>query len=337
MDFSSSVYLEKYLSSLDDSHPLLVSFKLNDEYRMHFDKLLGELDSVPNLIGKIKILKDASNWESTVSELEFARSIKALNPEFIQEGNKPDLKITLNGESIFFEVKLLADIDEANRIYRELWAMPSDFVVKIEYTLLDKREKADAIIDFVASKIKNRQTGSFSLDDTEIEIQKKKTVGSERTWLMMTMKEAITIDFDLLRRKIFKDFWDKIRQFLSEQFVFWVIDVKRWQYGEDDYRRVVYGNTVEDLSVGMTHFVGFEKIYKAYEKNRELVHHTGLIPSFHYPEKDGLFFLDEASCLDGVIIRSFTKQYFLANPFSSPQLRFDTLRTLKRLFNGPLV
>lgn len=326
MDFSSNAYLEKYLSSFDDSHPLLVSFELNDEYRAYFDKLLSELDSVPNLIGKIKVLKDASNWESTVSELEFARSIKSLNPEFIQEGNKPDLKITLNGESIFFEVKLLADTDEASRVYRELWAIPSDFMVRIEYGLLEKKEKADAIIEFVTTKIKNQQTGSFSFDDTEIEIQKKKTSSSERTGVISTMKEAMTIPFEPLRRKVFKDFWDKMRQFLSEQFVFWVIDVKRWQYDADDFRTVVYGTTVTDLTVGIRHFVGFEKIYRALEKNHELVYDTGLVPRFIYPEKDGLFFLDEANCLDGLIVKSFTKQYFLPNPFSTPQLKFDTLR-----------
>jgi hypothetical protein len=153
------------------------------------------------------------------------------------------------------------------------------------------------------------------------------------------MKEAITTDFELLRKKVFKDFWDKMHQFLSEQFVFWVIDVKRWQYGGDDidFKRVVYGTTVQDLSIGIRHFVGFDKIYKAFDKNPELFNDTGLVPSFTYPEKDGLFFLNEANCLDGLIVKSFTKQYFLPNPFSAPQLRFDTMRILRKSFNSALV
>jgi hypothetical protein len=163
MDFSSNTYLEKYLNSFDDNHPLLISFELDSEYKTYFNGLLGELDSVPNLISKIKILKDGSNWESTVSELEFARSIKALNPEFIQEGNRPDLKVTLNGESIFFEVKLLADTDEASRVYRELWAIPSDFVVKIKYGLLEKKEKTDAIIDLSREKLRTNKLVRFYL------------------------------------------------------------------------------------------------------------------------------------------------------------------------------
>lgn len=162
-------------------------------------------------------MKDTANWESAVSELEFARSIKVLNPEFIQKENTPDLKITLNGESIFFEVKLLTD--EASRIYKELWAIPSDFIVKVDYALLDKK-KVDAIIEFVTAKIKSQQTGSFSLDDTDIRIQKKKILGLERTGVISTMKEAITIPFEPLRKKVFKDFWDKMHQFLSGQFVF---------------------------------------------------------------------------------------------------------------------
>jgi len=336
MDFSSNAYLEKYLNSFDDDHPLLILFELNPEYKTYFNELLGELDSIPNLNSKIKIMKDASNWESTVSELEFAKSIKVLNPEFIQEENRPDLKITLNGESVFFEVKLLIDTDEASRVYKELWAVPSDFVVKIDYGLLDKKEKVDAIIEFVIAKIKSQQTGSFSLNGTDIKIQKKKTVGSERTGVISTMKEAITIPFEPLRKKVFKDFWDKMHQFLSEQFVFWVIDVKRWQYCVDDidFKRVVYGTTVADLGIGRRLFVGFEDIYTAFEKNPELFNDTRLVPTFTYPERDGLFFLNEAKCLDGLVIRSFSKQYFLANPFSAPQLKFDTIRTLRRLLNS---
>lgn len=295
MDFSSNAYLEKYLNSFDDDHPLLISFELNSEYKTYFNELLGELDSVPNLNSKIKIMKDASNWESIVSELEFAKSIKELNPEFIQTKNKPDLKITLNGENVFFEVKLLADTDEASRVYKEIWAVPSDFVVKIDYDLLDK-EKADAIIESVITKIKSQQTGSFSLNGTDIEINKKKTAGYERTAVILTMKEAIKISFEWLRRKVFKDFWDKMHQFLSEQFVFWVIDVKNWQYGTDDidFKQIVYGTTVEDLSIGIRLFVGFEDIYKAFDKTPELFNDTGLVPKFTYPQKDGLFFLNEA-------------------------------------------
>lgn len=150
------------------------------------------------------------------------------------------------------------------------------------------------------------------------------------------MKEAITIPFEPLRKKVFKDFWDKMHQFLSEQFVFWVIDVKRWQYGIDDidFKRVVYGTTVEDLAIVSRLFVGFDDIYRAFAKNGELFNDTGLVPRFTYPLKDGLFFLNEAKCLRGLIINSFGKQYFLINPFSAPQLKLDTIRILRRYFNS---
>jgi hypothetical protein len=333
MDFGSDFYLKKYLDSFDGDHPLLISFELNGEYRTYFDKLLGELDSVPNLMSKIKIMKDASNWESIVSELEFARSNKALNPEFIHTENAPDLKTTVNGESIFFEVKLLTETDEARRIYEEIWAIPSNFVVKIDYGLLDKK-KVDQIIDFVTAKIKSQQTGSFSLDETDIEIQKKKTLGSIRTGVISTMKEAIEITFEPFRKKVFKDFWDKMHQFVSEQFVIWVIDAQRWQHGVDDFKMVVYGTTVADLGIGRRLFVGFEDIYGAFAKNGELLNETGLVPTFTYPLKDGLFFLKEAKCLAGLLIRRFGIQHFLANPFADHQLKSDTIRTLKRVLEG---
>jgi len=271
MDFSSHTYLRKYLNSFDDSHPLLNFFELNPDYKTHFDKLLGELDTVSNLSSKIKRMKDPYNWESIISELEFARNIKALSPEFVQAKNKPDLKITLYGEDILFEVKLLSDTDEANRVYREIWAQLSDFVVKNEYGLLDK-EKANAIIEFVIARIKSQQTGAFSIDGTDIEInKKKKTVGSERTRVVLIMKEAIKISSEWLRRKVYADFWDKLHQFSSERFVFWVIDVKNWKYATDDldFRDIVYGKTVEDLGVGMRLLVGFEDIYTAFNKTPE--------------------------------------------------------------------
>jgi hypothetical protein len=303
---------------------------LNPDYKTCFNELLGEIDSIPNLNSKIRIMKDASNWESIVSELEFARNIKALNPEFIQTENKPDLKITLNGESVFFEVKILAATDPSHKVYKEIWAEPSDFVIKIYYGLLDEG-KADAIIEFVKTKIKNQQTGSFSLNGTDIEINKKKTVGSERTWVVLIMKEAIKISSEWLRRKVFKEFWDKLHQFSSEQFVFWVIDVKNWKYATDDidFKDIVYGKTVEDPYIGIKHYVGFEDIYEVYEKTPELFDNTGLVPKLHYPMKDGLFFLNEAKCLDGLVVRSFSKQYFLVNPFSEPQLQLNTIRILR--------
>jgi len=337
MDFGSNVYLKRYLREFKDDHPLLTLFGLNQEYMEFFDKLLGEIDSIPNLNSKIKQMrKDSSNWESIVSELEFARKIKALNPKFVSvKGSpSPDICIDCLGEQVYFEVKLLADTEEASRVYREIWAVESDFRVEIVYENLDqdKPDKANRLIDFVKKKIQNHQTGSFEVDGHEVRIQKKISAKSSRTALIMRSKEAFLVPLELLKRGIFRVFYDKILQFSAQDFVFWVIDVQRSKYGLDFFKAIVYGNTVSDKVVGLKHYVGFEDIYQIYLKNPELFNNTDIVPEFTYPKKDGLFFLKDAKCLNGIIIKSRGRTSFLLNPFADPQLDINIIRKLKNFF-----
>lgn len=331
MDFGSNSYLTKYLGRFKDDHPLLILFDLNPEYMTYFNKLLEDLDKIPNLSSKIKQMRDTSNWQSSVSELEFARDIKELNPEFVQpKKGSPftDVRLDLLGKELFFEVKLLVETDESARVYKEVWKIPSDFLVEIIHEILD-RNKADELIAFVTNKIKNLQTGSFEINGTLVTIRKKTSTKSPRTSLIMRCKEAILISLDSLRRKIFMDFFDKLRQFSSEKFVFWVIDTKRWKYDEQCFKSVVYGNVVTDMTVGLKRYVGFEDIYKIYLKNLELFNNTGIVPTFTYPKKDGLFFLKEATCLNGIIVKSHRRLHFLVNPFADPQIDIAIIRKLR--------
>jgi len=334
MNSDPNLYLSKHLKDFGDDHPLLIIFDLNPDFMTYFEALLKDLDAMPNLSSKIKQLKDPSNWESVVSELEFAEEIRGLNPEFVlPKGSTPstDLRIDLFGEKLFFEVKLLAETDEASRVYRNIWAIESDFLVQIVYEILD-RDKADKLIDFVRDKIMSQQTGSFRVDGNEVEIQRKRVLKSPRTSLIMRSKEALEIPFEPLRRKIFMDFYDKLPQFLSERFVFWVIDAKRWKHNYEDFKTVVYGSTVADLTVGLRHYLGFEEIYRTHMKNPELFYKTDIVPTFTYPRKDGLFFLKDAECLNGIVIRSHGQTRFLLNPFADPQLDIAIIRKLRDLF-----
>lgn len=128
----------------------------------------------------------------------------------------------------------MVETDESARVYEEIWKIRSDFLVEIVCEILD-RNKADRLIDFVISKIKNLQTGSFEVNGTMVRIRKKTSTKSPRTSLIMRSKEAVIISLEPLRRKIFRDFYDKLHQFTSERFVFWVIDTKN-------------GNTMKNLS-----------------------------------------------------------------------------------------
>lgn len=331
MDFGSNSYLTKYLGQFKDDHPLLLLFDLNPAYMTSFNKLLEDLDKIPNLSSKIKQMRDPSNWQSIVSELEFARDIKQLNPIFVQpKKGTPftDVKLDLLGKEVFFEVKLLVETDEATRVFEEIWKVPSDFFVEIVHEILD-RNKANTLIDFVKSKIKNLETGSFEINGTEVTIRKKRLTKSPRTSLIMQSKEAIMIPLETLRRKIFMDFYDKLHQFSSEKFVFWVIDAKKWQYNEESFKSVVYGNVVIDLTVGLKRYVGFEDIYKVYMKDPELFEDTGIVPTFTYPKKDGLFFLKETTCLNGIILKCHGRTHLLINPFADPQIDITTIRKLR--------
>jgi hypothetical protein len=335
MNFGSKAYLAKHLKEFEDDHPLLILFNLNPKYMAYFDKLLEELDSIHNLSSKISQMKDPSNWQSIVSELEFARSIRELNPIFVpQKKGSPstDVEINLSGERIYFEVKLLTETDEASRVYKEIWTIESDFLVEIAYESIDK-EKADRLIYFVSNKIKDHQTGQFEIDGNEIKIRKKISVKSPRTALIMQSKEAFLIPLEPLRQKIFLDFFDKIPQFSTEKFVFWVIDVERRKYGHDFFRAVAHGNTVTDMTIGLKHYVGFEDIYKTYSKNPELFQGTDIVPMFTYPKKNGLFFLKEAECLNGLIVKAYGRTQFLLNPFANPQLDINIIRKLKNFFS----
>ena len=75
----------------------------------------------------------------------------------------------------------------------------------------------------------------------------------------------------------------------------------RWIMTSDDIKRLLYGTITEDHVVGYKNFIGFEKIYKAYNSHLEIVNSTELVPKFIYPEKDGLYFMDNFDILNGVI------------------------------------
>jgi hypothetical protein len=41
-----------------------------------------------------------------------------------------------------------------------------------------------------------------------------------------------------------------------------------------------------------------------------------------------LFFLEDAKCLKGIIIKSYGKLHLLINPFADPQLKMDIIKIL---------
>lgn len=332
-------YVKEYLGKFDESHPLILQFKINPDYMEYFDKLLSNLINVPNLENKINELrKDKGNWESYISELKFCNRIIQLEPKFIpSKGEKadPDLEIELDGEKIFFEVKLLSETDESKRVYKELFSIRSDYIVIINYDILTK-EKADKLIEAIKERIYNKKTGEFRLDFADIKIIEKNSLskksGKKNTYLIMTTRETAEIERETLKRKLLLDFYKKIKQFNSGRKVFWVLDIDRWKYSVECVKEVFHGTTTYDLSGGLSHYVGFEKIYKYFDKNPEIVQSTDIMPKFIYPNKDGLIFNDDFKILNGIVAFKENKMGFFINPFAENQIDIQRFRKLKNFF-----
>ena len=313
MDFKRHANLQANLSDFDENHPLLVIFELNPKYMDVIESLFDELKAVTNFATKIQELKDTSNWQSVISELEFARKIKALTPEFIkkEKGTRtPDIKANISGNEAFFEVKLLLENDEAHRLYGEIWKLESDLLVRINHGTLDKAQ-VDSLIGFIQEQITLKATGTFSVDGTDITIQKRANPQSKRTALI-TVQIASHITFEPIRKKLFMEFYDKLTQFESCQPIFWVVDCQRWKYDHDDIKRTVYGTIQNDMTVGNSMY-GFAGIMKIACDNLELFNGTNLVPTLTFPLKDGLFFLHEASCLNGLITKNHGETGLLVN------------------------
>jgi hypothetical protein len=335
LDFKNHAFLRKSLGDFEEDHPLLVFFELNPEYMDYVENLFKEVNGTQNLETKIDEMKDVSNWESTLSELEFVRKVKALNPAFMkkEKGSRtPDLKASLLGKDIFFEVKLLLENDEARRIYDEVWRIESDLTVKLSHDALS-RSQTDRLVEFITNKVKSNTIGAFQFEGADIEIQKRINPKTKRTALI-TFQRPVLIPLEPIRKKVFMEFYDKLIQFESCKPIFWVVDCLRWKYGHDNFKAIFYGTSTTDMTVGLKLY-GLSDITAKAAANIELFNHTGLIPTLTYPDKNGLFFLHDAGCLNGVIEKTHGHTHLLINPFAQQQIDNDSLRQLRMVLEPP--
>lgn len=337
---------EKFLEQLEEDHPIKSIITWNDHFKKYLICLIDFLDknTIKNLDSKLNELKrDKANWESYISEMEFCRKLADLSPEFIPSRNKgatPDIKISLNGEDIYFEVKLLRDVEMSTELFKRISEIISDYIVIINYDPLNlSKEYIEKAYQLVLNNIKEHKIGKFNINNVlDIEIKEKKDVAKEfkkesRTWVVLSMKEAIEIDVDKLKKKILLDFYNKLKQLKSVKNIFWVIDLRRWQYNIDDLKTVFYGNIVADYAIGTKNFVGFDDIYEVFRKNPELLNGTNLVPCFTYPKKDGLFFNEDFKILNGVVGIKGNKSLLLVNPFAWDQLDISIIRKLRKVIN----
>jgi hypothetical protein len=131
---------------------------------------------------------------------------------------------------------MLVENDLATRVTHEIMKIESDLIVSIDFRTLDN-EKADRLIEFIRNKISAKEIGSHSFGDSEIKITKKTLIKTKRTEVMSISPYEISME--TIRKKIFKDFDDKLNQFKSYNPIFWVIDCQKWEVSIDCFASIV--------------------------------------------------------------------------------------------------
>ena len=338
-------YLKKWFSGINEDHPIIKNIKLYPKSKKYWNNLLCEIDNISGLRNKISEMKnDPAGYKSIISELEFCRKIITFNPKFISsrtKGPSPDIEATVLGQIFYFEVKSIMETDEMRHVFEEIRKIKSFYIVWISYYKINKNQ-SDDLITIVKTLIDEKSTGIFVTVDGEfkIEIEKKRKIAgksrSHKTAVIMGLQEPVTIgkkELSNFRKKIIMDFFKKERQLKSNRPIFLVLYLDRWIMTSDDIKQLLYGMITEDHVVGCRNFVGFEKIYKAYNSHLEIVNSTSIVPKFIYPEKDGLYFMDNFNILNGVITVYNNSYEFFINPFAEKQIRIDEFRVLKRFFN----
>lgn len=230
-------YVKKYLNNLEVDHPLSITFRLNSDYLEYFNDLLRDLDNVPNLLEKIKEMNSNKiGWRGIRSELEFAKEIKKLHPEFIKPPNSSistvDLKSSVVGTDVFFEVKLLDDDSyKDNKVVVEV--SETNLTTKITYSKLTE-EEINKILERRNKAITTNKEDSFSIGNADIKIQRNPPFPPKE--INFHIK-----DLDGMREKILKEFKAKEKQLKKYSPIFLVIDCLRPDYNKINFTNFVYG------------------------------------------------------------------------------------------------
>lgn len=240
LDSQNHPYIRKHFGNcrLEKNHPLRIP-NSNSEYMNYVENILKELDGAPNLETKIKKMKKTVQWESILSELEFAKRVKSLNPEFVKEERKngkktPDLKVNLSGKELFFEIEMLVDNTANSRIANKIRKISSNLTLTIHGIIYDDKT-ADALIEFLKNKINSNETGCFSFEGINIEIMPTNYLKGI-TWF------EYEIPIKSMKEKISKAFNDKLPQFMFRKPIFWIIDCKRFYFSHGSFETVLCDN-----------------------------------------------------------------------------------------------
>ncbi|MCW4005537.1 MAG: hypothetical protein NWF04_02910 [Candidatus Bathyarchaeota archaeon] len=321
MDYTNYPFLKKFIGDFEKDHPLVKRFELVPTYKGHIERLLQESEGLQNIQHKINRIKNKrdNNWESYIVELEFARKIKSLKPEFIREENgkagkaTPDLKTCLLGKNVYFEVGLIKTPVDIGRLMGEIGRIKSDLRVQITFddSLELNEYQEDKLLEEIKAKIGAGITGCFPAAGYEIKIYKNRLDGTTESTPLSFCQLKSNVVSEQIRRKIRSVFDKKNKQFKAYSPVFCVIDCEKWEYDITDYKRALYGNSI----------AARKTIFELYTD-------SGLENLSINPDKTGIFYENEAKYLSGVIIMYCGNTYLLPNPNTEYPLDHNSMKHL---------
>ncbi|MDD5446549.1 MAG: hypothetical protein PHY36_01530 [Methanocellales archaeon] len=328
-------YIYKNFDDLSDDHPIRIAEAIeNKDLLEYLEGLLYKLQGVKGLSDRIEEIKrDKKSFYSFISELKVAAFLKDKSDdlEIIPPSKKvrnPDIKIIKNGRDFFVEVKRLSNLE--NKIFEEIHQISSPYFIKVATKGLLNENEINSLIEFIKQKIDAETVGEFPNDFGDLIIENKDRYGikyekNQKTYLMITQKEVIRVDFDKVKERVLLDFYAKLDQLTNESPTIWAIDLERWCVDEEDIERLVYGTIFEDKGILFKPRIKevlnslsqpyFDKIVKAYQRDMALMLKCSLLPTLYYRKTDGLFLRDEVEVLNGVLVFRYNKIKFYPNPF----------------------
>lgn len=321
------------------AYPIIKQFLTkNYKYLEQLDQVLSETSALKGFPTIVKHSKNKVEFYDEFSILKLGKILKNMGYaiEFIHPSKepKPDVKADIWNRDVFFEVKHLRNVDEAENLLWDFFnEYASKFVVSIKLddavTLSQVQECIQKLKTVMETKKDEEFPQQLSLGYADAEIQLSEP--RPKTPLIIGLRVEL-IPFERTKFKIETTFQEALKQLKSTSSTspcFVVYDIDNWRILSEDMARTFYGDTITDVTLVTLELQKIlynlrketnrrfhdQKIVKALKRNfYEVLKDNLLIPRFSYSLQNGLFFLDESEEINGVIAFRGDRQTLFPNP-----------------------
>jgi len=350
-------WLNKALKETEPrAYPIIKQFLVkNYKYLGQLDQVLGETSAIEGFPTIVKHSKNKVEFYDEFSILKLGRILINMDCafEFIppSEEPKPDVKAEIWDKDVFFEVKHLRNVDEAENLLFDFFnEYASKFIISIKLddavTLSQVQECIQILKTAMETKKDEQFPQRFSLGYADAEIR----LSEPRPKTLVIVSPSVElIPFKRTKFKIETTFHEALKQLKSTPSTspnFVVYDIDNWRIEFEDMARAFYGDGITDVTLATLELqktlynlkketnlrVHDQKIAKAFERNfYEVLKDNLLIPQFSYSFQNGLFFLDESEEINGVIAFRGDKQTLFPNPFVKDDRLINYYQLVKML------